>query len=86
MNCPTCSHLLDRVGHVALWCARCGTLLTLDNDLTHTPQLVNGCRTFSGTLVDRYSIADAMEVLRHQWRVLGIAEAIGPPDQRKESR
>lgn len=81
MSCPTCSHTAHGIGHGMSWCPRCGTLLGCPDGIeVDVPALVNRCRRFAN-----HFRADEDGLLMQSWEVLGVAESIETPAQRKDS-
>lgn len=79
MPCPTCSHTMQRVELRTLWCPRCGTIGTRDDDtLSEAPMLVKRCRDFQTAVVGKLNVAGISD----PWKIIGIAESINTPENR----
>lgn len=82
MSCPTCEHTLQFVGGGNFHCPRCGTITSRDlhgGQHVTVPALVARCREFADHIEDSWAIEET-------WRRLGIAEAIAPPEERREKK
>lgn len=95
MACPTCDHTMEALPAssqadetTTFLCPRCGTVkidgFRGDGSIVYVPKLVERCREFvrivSG-LTDEQSTARPF--LLTKWRLLGVAESINKPEDRK---
>ena len=86
-GCPVCTHTVSCVTGGVWHCERCGTVVT-SLDSVYMPKLVDRCRMFedvllAGEILDPEQDTVTIDKLRAEWRKIGIAESIHPPEKRR---